>query len=105
MILLGENSHPPTYFITEAIPFLSFGKLRGSYGLTGNDQISDYQYLNSFVLAENYGDNLLIQRLPLQVIWHSLIHHLIWNLPQLMKWGLILLPLKMPEEIHWSRSI
>ena len=24
--------------------FLSYGKLRGSYGITGNDQISDYQY-------------------------------------------------------------
>ncbi|MCJ8208864.1 SusC/RagA family TonB-linked outer membrane protein [Mucilaginibacter sp. RS28] len=26
------------------IPALSFGKIRGSYGLTGNDQISNYQY-------------------------------------------------------------
>lgn len=26
------------------ISWLSFGKLRGSYGLTGNDQISNYQY-------------------------------------------------------------
>ena len=47
-------------FISETIPFLSFGKLRGSYGLTGNDQILDYQYLNSFSLIENYGDNLAI---------------------------------------------
>lgn len=28
--------------------FLSFGKLRASYGLTGNDQISDYQYLSTY---------------------------------------------------------
>ncbi|WP_168208615.1 TonB-dependent receptor [Chitinophaga sp. XS-30] len=28
--------------------FLSFGKLRGSYGLTGNDQIGDYAYLDSW---------------------------------------------------------
>jgi TonB-linked SusC/RagA family outer membrane protein len=27
-------------------PFLSFGKLRGSYGRTGNDQIGDYKFLN-----------------------------------------------------------
>jgi TonB-linked SusC/RagA family outer membrane protein len=27
------------------IPYLSFGKLRASIGLTGNDQITDYQYL------------------------------------------------------------
>jgi TonB-linked SusC/RagA family outer membrane protein len=28
------------------IHFLSFGKLRGSYGITGGDQISDYSYLS-----------------------------------------------------------
>lgn len=27
------------------LPFLSFGKLRGSYGITGNDQIQNYGYL------------------------------------------------------------
>lgn len=30
------------------IPFLSFGKLRASYGITGNDQIGDYQYAQSW---------------------------------------------------------
>lgn len=28
---------------------LSFGKLRGSYGVTGNDQIRNYQYLDSWI--------------------------------------------------------
>ncbi len=28
--------------------WLSFGKLRASYGSTGNDQIGDYQYLNTY---------------------------------------------------------
>lgn len=28
--------------------WLSFGKLRGSYGTTGNDQIGDYQYLDTY---------------------------------------------------------
>ncbi|MFT3981190.1 MAG: SusC/RagA family TonB-linked outer membrane protein [Ferruginibacter sp.] len=28
---------------------LSFGKLRGSFGITGNDQISNYQYLDTWV--------------------------------------------------------
>lgn len=28
----------------KSMPFLSFGKLRGSYGTTGNDFISDYQF-------------------------------------------------------------
>jgi len=35
-------------FIAEAIPALSFGKLRMSYGITGNDQIGDYRYLDSY---------------------------------------------------------
>lgn len=29
-------------------PWLSFGKIRGSYGITGNDQISNYQFLESW---------------------------------------------------------
>jgi TonB-linked SusC/RagA family outer membrane protein len=33
-------------FIKDRIPFLSFGKLRVSYGTTGNDQIGDYKFLN-----------------------------------------------------------
>lgn len=35
-------------FIKDNIPFVSFGKLRASYGTTGNDQIGDYQFLNQF---------------------------------------------------------
>lgn len=35
--------------------YLSFGKLRASYGITGNDQIGDYQYLDTYtVTANNY---------------------------------------------------
>lgn len=30
------------------LAFLSFGKLRGSYGITGNDLIGDYQYLDAY---------------------------------------------------------
>lgn len=30
---------------------LSFGKLRMSYGITGNDQIGDYQFLNTYSLS------------------------------------------------------
>jgi TonB-linked SusC/RagA family outer membrane protein len=28
--------------------FISYGKFRGSYGITGNDQITDYQYLSAY---------------------------------------------------------
>ncbi len=34
--------------VKNAMPFLSYGKLRGSYGSTGNDQIGDYRYYNSY---------------------------------------------------------
>jgi TonB-linked SusC/RagA family outer membrane protein len=39
-------------FIKDKLSFLSFGKLRGSYGITGNDQIGNYQYLSTY---RNYG--------------------------------------------------
>jgi TonB-linked SusC/RagA family outer membrane protein len=34
--------------IKNNLPILSFGKLRGSYGTTGNDQIADYGFLNLY---------------------------------------------------------
>lgn len=37
--------------------FLSFGKLRASYGLTGNDQIGDYLYSNFFTTSATYQNN------------------------------------------------
>jgi len=40
-------------FIKKKLSFLSFGKLRGSYGVTGNDQIGDYQYLDSWSPTSN----------------------------------------------------
>ncbi|MDB5116541.1 MAG: SusC/RagA family TonB-linked outer membrane protein [Mucilaginibacter sp.] len=38
-------------FVKKALPFLSFGKLRASYGITGNDQIPPYLYLENFSLV------------------------------------------------------
>ncbi|MEO5564405.1 MAG: hypothetical protein ABIR18_13245, partial [Chitinophagaceae bacterium] len=35
-------------FINDAFPILSFGKLRATYGTTGNDQIGDYQFLDAW---------------------------------------------------------
>jgi len=34
--------------LAERLPFLSFGKLRASYGITGSDQIGDYQFLDTY---------------------------------------------------------
>jgi TonB-linked SusC/RagA family outer membrane protein len=37
-------------------PFLSFGKLRASYGSTGNDQIADYGYIDTYIPGPPYQD-------------------------------------------------
>lgn len=41
-----------------SLPAFSFGKLRASYGSTGNDQIGDYQYLNLYASSGYSYDNL-----------------------------------------------
>lgn len=40
-------------FVKNALKFLSFGKLRGSYGVTGNDQIGDYLFLSRWAPTTN----------------------------------------------------
>lgn len=40
--------------IAKALPFLSFGKLRISYGTSGNDEISNYQYLSTYSSFNSY---------------------------------------------------
>lgn len=41
--------------IAEHISFLSFGKLRGSYGTTGSDQIGDYNFLDTYQPTDGAG--------------------------------------------------
>lgn len=41
-------------WITENFPVLSFGKIRTSYGVTGNDQIGDYRYLESYLPQNSF---------------------------------------------------
>src|SRR5690606_14853279 len=38
-------------FAKKGLPFLSFGKLRGSYGTTGSDAIGDYEYWSTYSLG------------------------------------------------------
>lgn len=38
-------------FFAKKASFLSFGKLRASYGVTGNDQIGDYKYLDTWTAS------------------------------------------------------
>lgn len=42
-------------FFQNNLSFLSFGKLRGSYGTTGNDQIGDYGYLDAYEATRGEG--------------------------------------------------
>jgi len=43
-------------FIKNSLPWLSFGKLRGSYGITGSDQIPDYYFMDLYSAVNNtYG--------------------------------------------------
>ncbi len=45
-------------FISKNADYLSFGKLRASYGTTGNDQIGDYQFLNTYISSGyQYGNS------------------------------------------------
>ncbi|ARS38190.1 SusC/RagA family TonB-linked outer membrane protein [Sphingobacteriaceae bacterium GW460-11-11-14-LB5] len=44
-------------FVKDNLPFLSFGKLRGSYGTTGNDQISNFIYLPLYSSTTAYLGN------------------------------------------------
>ncbi|HWK58469.1 MAG TPA: SusC/RagA family TonB-linked outer membrane protein [Parapedobacter sp.] len=46
--------------VKSALPWLSFGKIRTSYGATGSDQIDDYGYLATYLLA---------QANPYQIAW------------------------------------
>lgn len=41
-------------FIGGASSILSFGKLRMSYGVTGNDQIGEYQYMDTYTSSGEY---------------------------------------------------
>jgi len=38
-------------WIKKTLPILNFGKLRASYGVTGNDMIGDYKYYNLYKMA------------------------------------------------------
>ena len=44
-IISNEN------FVREQLPVISYAKIRGSYGITGNDQIGDYNYLDAWTAS------------------------------------------------------
>ncbi len=50
-------------FISNTLSFLSFGKIRGSYGTTGTDNIGDYLYISTLSSDNffNYGPQSILQ--------------------------------------------
>ena len=46
-------------FVEDVLPFLSFGKLKASYGTSGNDQIGNYQYLDTYSFGFNQYQNTI----------------------------------------------
>ncbi len=44
--------------LSNAKSVLGFGKIRTSYGITGNDQIGDYQYLDTYQVSSNVYDGV-----------------------------------------------
>lgn len=44
-------------FLANNLSFLTFGKLRASYGRTGNDQIGDYRYIELWQSGDTYQGN------------------------------------------------
>lgn len=44
-------------FIQKSLSFLTFGKLRSSYGITGNDQVKDFLYLNTWSTVQTTQSN------------------------------------------------
>lgn len=41
------------------VPFINFGKLKASYGTSGNDQIGNYQYLDTYSFGSNQYQNTI----------------------------------------------
>lgn len=72
-------------WIQQGFSFLSFGKLRASYGTTGNDQISDYSYLSLY--------NVFNPAIPYQSSTGFVANgipnpHLQWEETRKWQWGL-----------------
>lgn len=84
-------------FISDNLTFLSFGKLRASYGTTGNDQIGNYQFLDLYSPYSNpYGG---LQALSVGNLFNP---NLAWELDKKLEFGLELGFLK--DRINFEAS-
>lgn len=56
-------------FIEKNLPFLTFGKLRGSFGTAGNDQIGDYGYFDAYEATPGPGGLYPVQLANAEYSW------------------------------------
>jgi len=84
------------------IHFISFGKLRASYGSTGNDQIGDYQFLSQWTSSGYFPYNGILSLVPTKHT-DSLLH---WEVNRKTELALDLNFLKdrITFEISWYRN-
>lgn len=54
---------------SDKLTFLSFGKVRATYGITGNDQISDYGYYAGYEETLPYGGNSVTPVQPINALY------------------------------------
>ena len=71
-------------FMKHWASWLSYGKLRASYGSTGNDQIGDYQYLS---LYSSYGVNVPYQGIVALTPANLTNPYLQWELTKKLEFG------------------
>ncbi len=89
-------------YVKDKLSFLSFGKLRASYGTTGNDQLPNYSYLSLFSTGTAYQglSTLALNGLPNP--------DLRWETTKKLEFGLDLGffkdRLSLKADVYWHRS-
>lgn len=88
-------------WIKNHLSLLSFGKIRGSYGLTGGDQIGDYAYLTQWSFQGNSRYNGIYPIVPIQHTDSTLQ----WQVNRKIELSLALgfLNDKISVEINWYK--
>lgn len=69
-------------FAARTLPFLSFGKIKGSYGTTGNDQVGDYSYLDLY--SPNFRAYISTQGLAIDGLYNPSLQ---WEETRKMEFG------------------
>lgn len=88
-------------WVKKAIPWLSFGKIRGSYGLTGSDPIGPYQYESQWAFQQ-LSYNGIVPVLPTGHV-DSTLH---WQVNRKLEGAIDLGALKdrLTMEVAWYRD-